>query len=166
MALTLRTLGGLTTAEIARAFLVSESTMAQRLVRAKRKIRGARIPYVVPPPEALPERLPAVLATLYLVFNEGYLAARSDTPIRRELCAEAIRLAGLLAAMVPDQPETAGLLAMTLLHDSRRAARLDSAGEIVLLSDQDPSLWDREQIEAGAVRSRTTGRRSARAPRA
>jgi RNA polymerase sigma-70 factor (ECF subfamily) len=154
IALTLRTLGGLTTAEIARAFLVAESAMAQRLVRAKRKIRDAGIPYEVPPPERLGERLPGVLATLYLIFNEGYLASGDDALIRRELCAEAIRLTRLVVAMLPGEPEPAGLLALMLLHDARREARADAAGEIVLLADQDRSLWDRDQIGRGAELAR------------
>jgi RNA polymerase sigma-70 factor (ECF subfamily) len=149
IALTLRTLGGLETGEIARAFLVSESAMAQRLVRAKRKIREARIPYQVPSVDTLGERLAGVLATLYLIFNEGYLAASDEEPIRADLCAEAIRLASILVAMLPDEPEAAGLLALMLLHDSRRPARLDPEGQIVLLADQDRSLWDREQRERG-----------------
>jgi RNA polymerase sigma-70 factor (ECF subfamily) len=149
IALTLRTLGGLTTAEIARAFLVSESAMAQRLVRAKRKIREARIPYEVPPRDRLGERLASVLATLYLVFNEGYAASTSDSLVRRDLCAEAIRLTRVLDAIMPGRPEVEGLLALMLLHDSRRAARTDEAGELVLLEDQDRSLWDRDQIAAG-----------------
>ncbi len=154
VALTLRTLGGLTTAEIARAFLVSESTMAQRLVRAKRKIRDAGIPYEVPERDRLGERLSGVLATLYLIFNEGYLASSSDALIRRELCAEAIRLSRVLAAMLPDEPEMAGLLAMMLLHDARRAARLDESGEMVPLAEQDRSLWDRNQIDIGLALTR------------
>jgi RNA polymerase sigma-70 factor (ECF subfamily) len=154
VALTLRTLGGLTTAEIARAFLVAEAAMAQRLVRAKRKIRDAGIPYEVPPAERLGERLPGVLATLYLVFNEGYLASSADSAIRRELCAEAIRLARLLIAMMPGEPEPAGLLALMLLHDARHAARTDPRGEIVLLADQDRSLWDRDQIARGTELAR------------
>ena len=162
VALTLKTLGGLTTAEIARAFLVAESAMAQRLVRAKRKIRDANIPYEVPEPDQLGERLAAVLATLYLVFNEGYLATSSDTLIRRELCAEAIRLARILAAMLPDEPEVAGLLALMLLHDSRRAARVDEAGELVLLGDQDRTLWDRNQIDTGLALARRAMRAAPR----
>jgi RNA polymerase sigma-70 factor (ECF subfamily) len=159
VALTLRTLGGLTTAEIARAFLVSEGTMARRLVRAKRKIRDARIPYDVPSAERLPERLPSVLATIYLVFNEGYLASSADSLIRRELCAEAIRLARVLQATLPREPEVRGLLALMLLHDSRRAARVDAAGELVLLDEQDRALWDRDQIEEGLVlAARSMGR--------
>ncbi len=151
VALTLRTLGGLTTAEIARAFLVRESTMAQRLVRAKRKIREAGIPYEVPEPEQLPERLPSVLATLYLVFNEGYAAAESDELIRRELCAEAIRLTRVLLEVMPSENEVAGLLALMLLHDARRAARVDEAGEIVLLEHQERSRWNHEQIAEGVA---------------
>jgi RNA polymerase sigma-70 factor, ECF subfamily len=151
VALTLRTLGGLTTAEIARAFLVTEGTMAQRLVRAKRKIRDARIPYQVPSAARLPERLPSVLATIYLVFNEGYLASSADSLIRRELCAEAIRLARVLRSILPGESEIGGLLALMLLHDSRRSARVDASGHLVLLDDQDRSLWDRDEIEEGLV---------------
>jgi RNA polymerase sigma-70 factor (ECF subfamily) len=143
VALTLRMLGGLTTPEIARAFLTSEATMAQRLVRAKTKIRAAGIPFRVPPDDALPERLVAVLAVLYLVFNAGY----SD--LRVDLSREAIRLGRMLAALMPDEPEALGLLALMLLHDSRRAARLDPDGRIVLLEDQDRSRWDRAEIDEG-----------------
>ncbi len=141
VALTLRTLGGLQTEEIARAFLVSEATMAQRLVRAKRKIREAAIPFRVPPPDQLPERLAVVLAVLYLIFNEGYHG-------RAELAAEAIRLAGSLAELMPEEPEVHALLALMLLHDSRREARLRD-GELVLLAEQDRTLWNRERIVAG-----------------
>ncbi len=149
VALTLRTLGGLTTAEIADAFLVSEATMAQRIVRAKTKIRDAGIPYEVPSAEQLPERLSSVLATLYLIFNEGYFASRSDALIRTELADEAIRLARVLVETLPGEPEARALLALMLLQHSRREARLDEAGEMVLLEDQDRSLWDREQIGEG-----------------
>jgi RNA polymerase sigma-70 factor, ECF subfamily len=141
VALTLRTLGGLATEEIARAFLVPEATMAQRLVRAKRKIRDAAIPFRVPPPHLLPDRLTAVLAVVYLIFNEGYDG-------RGELAGEAIRLGYALAELMPDEPEVAGLLALMLLHDSRRAARVRD-GELVLLADQDRALWDRSRIAAG-----------------
>ena len=149
IALTLRTLGGLTTAEIARAFLVAESAMAQRLVRAKRKIRDAQIPYEVPGPEQLAERLSSVLATLYLIFNEGHLASGADSLTRAELSAEAIRLARVLIEVMPDEPEAKGLLALMLLTDARRPARTDAAGEMVLLADQDRSLWDRDRIDEG-----------------
>ena len=144
VALTLRTLGGLTTPEIARAFLVGEPTMAQRLVRAKRKIKAAGIPFRVPPDHLLPDRLAAVLAVVYLIFNAGY----SAPPTRNELAAEALRLGRALAELMPDEPEVHGLLAMMLLHDARRAARLRD-GDLVLLADQDRSLWDAAQIAAG-----------------
>jgi len=147
--LTLRTLGGLSTTEIARAFLVPEPTLAQRLVRAKRKIREAAIPYRVPPPEHLPERLDGVLQVLYLVFNEGYAATSGDTLIRQDLCAEAIRLARVLGSLMPDEPEVLGLLALLLLDDARRVARTDATGSIVLLEDQDRGLWDRDAIDEG-----------------
>jgi RNA polymerase sigma-70 factor (ECF subfamily) len=148
VALTLRTLGGLTTPEIARAFLVPETTMGQRLVRAKRKIRDAGIPYRVPPPELLPERVPAVLAVLYLVFNEGY-AATGGPLLRRELCDEAIRLARVVNELLPDQPEVPGLLGLMLLQHSRRDARTSTDGELVLLEDQDRARWDRAMIDEG-----------------
>ena len=149
VALTLRTLGGLTTPEIAKAFLVPESTLAQRLVRAKRKIRDAGIPYRVPSRELLPERLDGVLRVLYLVFNEGYAASSGDELIRRELSAEAIRLARLVVALLPEEPEAEGLLALMLLHDARREARIGSDGELVLLEDQDRSAWDAGRIDEG-----------------
>jgi RNA polymerase sigma-70 factor, ECF subfamily len=149
VALTLRTLGGLTTPEIARAFLVPEPTLAQRLVRAKRKIRDAGIPYRVPPAELLPERLEGVLQVLYLVFNEGHTASSGDELVRRDLCAEAIRLARLLTTLMPDEPEVIGLLALMLLHDARREARTSTEGDLVLLDDQDRSRWDRAKIGEG-----------------
>ncbi len=149
VALTLRTLGGLTTPEIARAFLVPEPTLAQRLVRAKRKIQDAHIPYEVPDDRALPERLSSVQTVIYLIFNEGYTATAGDALIRRELCAEAIRLARTLGELMPGQPENLGLLALMLLHDSRRDARVNAAGELVPLEEQDRSAWHRDQIEEG-----------------
>jgi RNA polymerase sigma-70 factor, ECF subfamily len=149
VALTLRTLAGLTTAEIARAFLVSEDTMSKRLVRAKRKIRNAAIPFRVPPAHLLSERTASVLGVLYLLFNEGYAASAGADLVRQNLTAEAIRLARTLAQMLPDEPEAGGLLALLLLHDARRAARIDAAGELVPLEDQDRSRWDASQITEG-----------------
>jgi RNA polymerase sigma-70 factor (ECF subfamily) len=149
VALTLRSLGGLTTEEIARAFLVSDAAMYQRIVRAKRKIAVARIPYRVPADEDLPARLGGVLAVLYLIFNEGWSASGGDRLVRGELCNEAIRLTRMLARLMPDEPEVSGLLALMLLHDSRREARVDAHGTLVRLEDQDRSLWDRGRIREG-----------------
>ena len=149
VALTLRTLGGLTTTEIARAFLVAEPTMGKRIVRAKHKITDANIPYRVPPDSELPERLRGVLRVIYLIFNEGYAAAAGDRLVRGELCLEAIRLGRLLSELMPDEPEVCGLLALMLLHDARRAARVDAAGRYVAMDEQDRSLWDRTKIGEG-----------------
>jgi RNA polymerase sigma-70 factor (ECF subfamily) len=161
VALTLRTLGGLTTHEIAHAFLLPESTLAQRLVRAKRKIQQARIPYEVPTPERLPERLSAARAVLYLIFNEGYAASSGESLVRRELCAEAIRLSRTLNELMPDSPENMGLLALMILHHSRRDARCDEQGDLVTLEEQDRSRWRQDEIAEGVqLLLRALGRRS------
>jgi RNA polymerase sigma-70 factor (ECF subfamily) len=163
VALTLRALGGMTTREIARAFLVAEPTMGKRIVRAKRKIADAHIPYRVPADEELPDRLRGVLQVVYLIFNEGYAATEGDRLVREELCEEAIRLGELLALLMPDDAEVWGLLALMLLHHARRAARVDPRGEYVALEDQDRSLWDQDRIRDGlaklerAVRLRRPG---------
>ena len=146
VALTLRTLGGLSTGEIARAFLVPEATMAQRLVRAQRKIKAAGIPYRIPPRETWPERLASVLAVLYLVFNEGYAATAGETPFRADLCREALRLCETLSALIPEEPEVAGLLALMLFHESRRNARRGPDGALMPLEEQDRTLWDQPAI--------------------
>jgi RNA polymerase sigma-70 factor, ECF subfamily len=164
VALTLRLVCGLGTAEIARAFLQPEPTVAQRLVRAKAKIRDAAIPFRVPPGHLLPERLPLVLACVYLVFTEGYAATSGDDLVRRELCDEGVRLARLVVELMPDEPEARGLLALVLLQDARRPARLSPAGDLVLLEDQDRSAWDRDRIAEGLAHLDRARRRSRTGP--
>ena len=164
VALTLRLLGGLSTVEIARAFIVPEATMAQRLVRAKNKIRDAGIPYRVPGEAELPDRLRPVLAVVYLIFNEGYTASSGEQLARADLCAEAIRLGRLLAELMPDEPEVLGLLALMLLIDSRRRTRTTSGGDLVLLADQDRAMWDRGRIVEGQAIVRSLLRRNRPGP--
>jgi RNA polymerase sigma-70 factor (ECF subfamily) len=159
VALTLKTLCGLSVEEIARAFLVSSATMAQRLVRAKGKIRAARIPYAVPTNEELAGRLDGVLRVVYLVFNEGYAATSGDALVRRELCSEAIRLGRLVRVLFPTETEVAGLLGLMLIQDSRRSARVEGAGELVTLEEQDRTLWDRAEIEEGRTLAEAALRR-------
>jgi RNA polymerase sigma-70 factor, ECF subfamily len=164
VALTLRTLAGLTTTEIARAFLVPEATMAQRLVRAKNKIKNAGIPYRVPPAHLLPERTGSVLAVIYLLYNEGYSATAGEELLRVDLSAEALRLARTLVELMPDEPEALGLLALMLLQDSRRVARVDPNGDLVLLEDQDRALWDKAAIAEGITFLQAATRRQRRGP--
>jgi RNA polymerase sigma-70 factor (ECF subfamily) len=164
VALTLRTLAGLTTGEIARAFLTAEQTMAKRLVRAKQKIRNAGIPYRVPPAHLLPERTAGVLGVLYLLFNEGYAATAGSQLLRLDLCEEAIRLARALAGLMPDEPEAQALLALMLFHHARRASRVNEAGNLVTLEDQDRSLWDRAEIAEGVGLLDAAARRGQRGP--
>jgi RNA polymerase sigma-70 factor, ECF subfamily len=164
VALTLRTLGGLTTGEISSAFLVEEATMAQRLVRAKRKIKVAGIPYEVPADHNLPERLRSVLAVLYLVFNEGYASSSGGSLLRPDLCAEAIRLARVLVHLMPDEAEARGLLALVLLQHSRRDARIDAGGDLILLEEQDRTAWDVEMIDEGLALVRGALRRGSPGP--
>jgi RNA polymerase sigma-70 factor (ECF subfamily) len=164
VALTLRTLAGLTTAEIARAFLTAEPTMAKRLVRAKQKIRNAGIPYRVPPAHLLPERTSGVLGVLYLLFNEGYTATAGSNLVRHDLCAEAIRLARALAGLMPDEPEAKALLALMLFHHSRRVSRVNESGDVITLEDQDRSLWDQAEISEGVRLLEAAARREQRGP--